>query len=88
MIETEDMAKKREHVDKIFLQELQARIERLQHQQTRYKAMCPCCRISQVGDEFIKETIGTLVVYDYGWEKRGPDLVYCPECGKCIWDNT
>ena len=80
---------RRQEVDAKFLSEFQRRIDEATAAKARYEAACPCCRIARVGDEFIKGTIGTLVVYEYGWdEKAGGDLVYCPECGSCLWDKT
>ena len=80
---------KREALDAKFLSELQRQIDVAVARKARYETSCPCCRIAKVGDEFIKDTIGTLVVYDYGWQEDvSGDRVYCPECGSCLWDRS
>ncbi len=87
--EYQKLVAKRKAVDQKMLAELQRRVDAAIAAKDAYERMCPCCRIAQVGNEFIKDTIGTLIVYDYGWTtSAGGDIVHCPECGTCLWDET
>ena len=87
--EFQKIVDRRQKVDATFRSELQRLMDEAIAAKANYEAACPCCRIARVSDEFIKDMIGTLIIYDYGWrEEAGGDLVYCPECGSCLWDRT
>lgn len=77
----------RKDVDDKMLEELQRRINSATAAKAAYESECPCCRIA-MWDNLIKATIGTLIVYDYGWDQEGADLVRCHKCGRTIWDRT
>lgn len=88
MEEHQKLMARRQEVDAKILSELQRQVDVAVAGKARYEAACPCCRIARVGDELIKKTIGTLVVFDYGWRVEGPgDHVYCPECNAFLWDG-
>ena len=84
----EQIEAKRQKVDEIFLSRFQKLVDSAIAAKANYEAACPCCRIAKVSNEFIRDTIGDLSVYDYGWTTKGSDRVYCPECGNCLWDKS
>ena len=89
LAEYEAIVARRKAIDDKIRAALQERIDAALKSKSAYEAACPCCRIARVGDEMLKDVVGTLIVYDYGWEvSNGGDIVRCPECGTCLWDES